>query len=51
MLYQEASSFPYLHVTTSFLGLQPYDLGGLSLVSRGVSTPQALWASRPPWFL
>ena len=35
VFYLEASSFSCLHVSTSFLGLQPYGLGGLSLVSRG----------------
>ena len=43
MLYLKAFTFPCLHITTSFLSLHPYGLGGLSLISRGVSTS---WAPR-----
>ena len=46
MLYLEASSSHCLHVSTSFLNLQSYGLGGLSTVSRGVYAPQALQAGR-----
>jgi len=44
MLYLETSSFPYLHVTTTFLSLQPYGLGGLSPISRDVFVR---WVSGP----
>ena len=43
MLYLKAFAFPCLHITTSFLSLHPYGLGGLYLISRGVSTS---WAPR-----
>ena len=50
MLYLEASSSLCLHVSTSFLNLQSYDLGGLSTVSRGVYAPQALQVGHLPRF-
>ena len=42
--------FPCLNVTTTFLGLQPYGLGGLSPTSQEVSAPQAPRAGYPPQF-
>ena len=50
MLYLEASSSHCLHVSTSFLSIQSYDLGGLSIVSQGAYAPQALQAGRLPRF-
>ena len=50
MLYLETSSFPCLHVNTSFLGLHPSYLGGLSLVSQGVFTSQATRVVHLPRF-
>ena len=53
MFYLEASSFSCLHISTSFLSLQPYGLGGLSPVSRGGSASRAPWTpqtGRLPWF-
>ena len=46
MLYLGAFSSHCLHVSTSFLGLQSYSLGGLSPVSQGVYAPRALWSGR-----
>ena len=48
--YLEVSSFPCLQVSTSFLSLQSYDLGGLSLVAQGVFAPWSPQAGRSPWF-
>ena len=50
MHYLEASSSHCLHISTSFLGLQSYGLGGLSKVSRGVYAPWAPQASYLPQF-
>ena len=40
MLYLETSSCSCLYVTTDFLSIQPYDLGGLFMDSQEVSAPR-----------
>ena len=40
MFYLEASSGSCLYVTIDFLDIQPYDLGGLFMVSQEVSAPR-----------
>ena len=47
MFYLEASSVSCLYVTIDFLDIQPYDLGGLFMVSQEVSAP---WVDCLTWF-
>ena len=49
MLYLEASFGSCLYVTTDFLDIQPYDLGGLFMVSQEVSAPRVGCLGFPNW--
>ena len=44
----EAFLFSCLHVTTTFLGLHPYDLGGLTLASQEILASRVGCPSRFP---